>query len=1215
MNVNRLKGKRMLGLCLLLLCMAAVPAAWAEAVLLVPQSATGDPLPAAKITFTDSSAWKDMIELWLKGEPNTKVRLSLYLSEDTGRTHAIQELTVDLNGSGEGKATFEGLGQGTYVVDAVYTDGTHTGSDTYTSEPIVLSEETGTDGGNEDGDGDDVIIITPPGQDGSGSGSGNEGTGEDGQTPTTANPFHVEVVPGEGSLEVDVWGGSALEITVTLTKPDGSTDSRTLQNGGGLIQFDNLAAGRYQVYVNYTTPVEGVDAYLKTADVPAAYTPEPPANTYRQIEATADAQGDTITVIVTEAYEEAELYVTLTNSAGSVVDSRKINNATSGPGPVEFTGLPAGTYTVVVGYTAVQEYARVIPNLIVSDSAIVATAAAEQRQITVNVMTADRAVTVSLLQNGSAVATRSIEAGVGSVTFDNLSAGLYSVSVDYTQGSTGSPIVIENLQVTEQARPISITQVTGGENRLVVTGTAQPGTDITLTTEPASATAIVRSDANGLFTASLVCGAGTYTAVHAQYGSDSATRVTASGSFVVTAPASKPTLTVDPVTPSSSTVVAKTTPGVVVNLATSDFGQTVTADSRGILRFSLPHTYAKGTVLTFTVYYGENNVNSFTQTATVGSAIHYNLLKKGMVGDDVYALTARLSELGYPVSPTRTYSDTVVAAVRLFQKNNGLSVDGMAGELTQSALYSVCAIAYNESDTVYPTLVRGDKGLALIYTLQQRLKDLGYYTIKVDGIFGSGTQRAVRWFQQVNGLTVTGVADNVTQKLLYSSAAKAATGYDPGSGTYETLSRSSRYNAAVVPLQRRLKSLGYYSGSVDGYFGSQTYRAVRNFQSRNGLTVTGVADPYTQDVLYSSSAKRASGSSSSGSSSGYSLLSWGSSGSAVRKLQQTLLDLGYTQIRTVDGIYGQWTYDAVRAFQKNEGLAVDGIAGVNTLTALYGSNPAPATTLQVTSLTDGTATQEQMRVDFYNVGKADAMLITTPNGGHILIDAATDDGGDVLVNELRKAGVTRIDMMIITHFDKDHVGGADKVVENFTVSRVVMPRYEKDSNQYTEFTEALAASTDTQVIYLEARQILEIAFGDVQLRVSAANETDYGEDEENDFSLATRVTYGQTRFLFAGDAEDARQTELLAEGDLACDVLKVPYHGRLVNASSAFLTACSPKIAFITDSEEEPADTLLLEQLRALGTQVYCAKDGGIAVTSDGTNVQAVPYTQTGTTL
>ena len=142
----------------------------------------------------------------------------------------------------------------------------------------------------------------------------------------------------------------------------------------------------------------------------------------------------------------------------------------------------------------------------------------------------------------------------------------------------------------------------------------------------------------------------------------------------------------------------------------------------------------------------------------------------------------------------------------------------------------------------------------------------------MDGIFGSGTQRAVRWFQSVNGLSVTGKADNATQQLLYSAQAKAASGYSPES--YDTLSRSNRYKAAVVPLQRRLKALGYLSGSADGYFGSNTYRAVRNFQSRNGLSVTGVADSGTQQLLYSSSAKPASGSSSSGSgsSTGYRLL-------------------------------------------------------------------------------------------------------------------------------------------------------------------------------------------------------------------------------------------------------------------------------------------------------------------------------------------------------
>ena len=274
----------------------------------------------------------------------------------------------------------------------------------------------------------------------------------------------------------------------------------------------------------------------------------------------------------------------------------------------------------------------------------------------------------------------------------------------------------------------------------------------------------------------------------------------------------------------------------------------------------------------------------------------------------------------------------MVAVVKLFQANNGLAVDGITGKNTHAAVYSVAAIGYSE--TTYPTLVRGDRGMALIYTLQQRLKDLGYYSIRVDGIYGSGTQRAVRWFQQVNGLTATGTADSVTQKLLYSSAAKPASGWSGGS--YVTLSRSGYYDARVVTLQRRLKALGYLSGSADGYFGTKTYRAVRSFQSRNGLSVTGVADPYTQEVLYSSSAKAASGSSSS--STGYRLLYWGCRGDAVRRLQQALLNAGYKQVRTADGIYGQWTYDAVRAFQKDHGLAVDGIAGKNTQNALYGTS-------------------------------------------------------------------------------------------------------------------------------------------------------------------------------------------------------------------------------------------------------------------------------------
>ena len=145
-------------------------------------------------------------------------------------------------------------------------------------------------------------------------------------------------------------------------------------------------------------------------------------------------------------------------------------------------------------------------------------------------------------------------------------------------------------------------------------------------------------------------------------------------------------------------------------------------------------------------------------------------LRKGDKGAAVERLTARLKELGYISKVTDKFDDRVETAVSLFQSTNGLSANGKADKKTQELLFSVSARPYGSAPH-YPTLVRGDRGFSLIYTLQQRLKDLGYYTIKVDGIFGSGTQRAVREFQKMNGLAVTGKADDATQRLLYSSAA------------------------------------------------------------------------------------------------------------------------------------------------------------------------------------------------------------------------------------------------------------------------------------------------------------------------------------------------------------------------------------------------------------------------------------------------------------
>lgn len=253
------------------------------------------------------------------------------------------------------------------------------------------------------------------------------------------------------------------------------------------------------------------------------------------------------------------------------------------------------------------------------------------------------------------------------------------------------------------------------------------------------------------------------------------------------------------------------------------------------------------------------------------------------------------------------------------------------------------------------------------------------------------------------------------------------------------------------------------------------------------------------------------------------------------------------------------------------------------------------------------AAAQTLQVDFYDVGKADAMLITTPQGQRMLIDTATNKEGKALAERLVSQGIDAIDVLLITHYDKDHVGGADSILERLAVGQVIMPVYEKESKQYTQFLEALEAYPPQEIVRMNAGDTLELALGDAQMTVTAAHETDYGPDEENDFSLAVRLSFGDTRFFFTGDAEDARQRELLEEGDVACDVLKTPYHGRYEKASQAFLTAASPQIAFITDSDEEPANTLVVSLLERLGAQVFCAKDGGVTVFSDGEQVWAQP--------
>ena len=260
------------------------------------------------------------------------------------------------------------------------------------------------------------------------------------------------------------------------------------------------------------------------------------------------------------------------------------------------------------------------------------------------------------------------------------------------------------------------------------------------------------------------------------------------------------------------------------------------------------------------------------------------------------------------------------------------------------------------SPTAEPALKRGSSG-ERVTALQQKLKNLGYYTGTVDGDYGDGTVKAVKAFQSRNGLTADGVAGEATLKLIHSgNAKKAATPSPKPTATPKPTSSALRVGstgAKVKSMQQRLKALGYYTGSVDGTFGEGTRKALVAFQKANGLTADGVAGTATLNKLHSSSAKSAVSVSSNATSrpamrtyvastlSSYRYLQQGSRGSDVKKLQQRLKDLGYFS-GSVSGDFGADTEMALRAFQERNGLWVDGVAGEDTQRMLYSNDALSA---------------------------------------------------------------------------------------------------------------------------------------------------------------------------------------------------------------------------------------------------------------------------------
>ena len=325
---------------------------------------------------------------------------------------------------------------------------------------------------------------------------------------------------------------------------------------------------------------------------------------------------------------------------------------------------------------------------------------------------------------------------------------------------------------------------------------------------------------------------------------------------------------------------------------------------------------------------------------TASSSGSSNVLSLNSSGTTVSNLQKDLTTLGYYYAQiTGHYGSKTEAAVKAFQKANGLTADGVAGAKTLSAISAAVARkgGTSASSSVSGTTLKLNSQGTKVTELQNNLKQLGYYYAEITGNYGTKTEAAVKAFQKAKGLTADGVAGAKTLSAIATAVNNA--GGSSSTSTSTNLKLGST-GTAVSTLQQNLTTLGYYYGDITGHYGNLTQQAVKKFQKAKGLTQDGVASTSTLNAI-AGALKNAGvdpGSTTTGTA-----LREGDKGTAVTELQTMLKSLKY-YYGEITGSFGSLTKRAVRKFQDDNNLTVDGIAGTSTINLLRSKTGASGST-------------------------------------------------------------------------------------------------------------------------------------------------------------------------------------------------------------------------------------------------------------------------------
>lgn len=259
----------------------------------------------------------------------------------------------------------------------------------------------------------------------------------------------------------------------------------------------------------------------------------------------------------------------------------------------------------------------------------------------------------------------------------------------------------------------------------------------------------------------------------------------------------------------------------------------------------------------------------------------------------------------------------------------------------------------------------------------------------------------------------------------------------------------------------------------------------------------------------------------------------------------------------------------------------------------------------------------KLRVSFLYVRQGDCTLLETPDGSTILIDCGTKEftynsGESTILPYLKRRGIEKIDLLILTHPHNDHIGGIEPILKNFTVKKILF-NGSNEENRLTEIMDKLIIENKIPVEKISGGDFIE-GYGNLKLYFLNPPPNDTLQTSEHTKSIVMKLKYRNSEFLFLSDLSTGGEEMILDTygSFLKSDVLKVSHHGSKNASSIPFILACRPECAVISCGKDNvfghPSE-MVLTKFSLLGSKILRTdRDGAIIFESDGNKPELINW-------